>query len=212
MSAGATLFAFLGLFFPQNKMSLSSREIGKALGVSHVAVNKAALRGRIPREADGGFDLAKVKAVWVVNADQHQRARGLKALAPKVAPVPAAKPKRHEKRKPETAETPREAVDADIDPLSEDGSFLEAQRQSAWIKVQRERLQLDERSGALVDAREAAEVSETRASSEKEALLNWPARVAVEIAAQLGADERTVHQILDAQVRIFLSERCSLRV
>jgi DNA-binding GntR family transcriptional regulator len=39
----------------------SNRKLAEALGVSETAVRKALAVGRISREADGSFDVAKVK-------------------------------------------------------------------------------------------------------------------------------------------------------
>ncbi|MCU1324662.1 MAG: putative bacteriophage-related protein [Bryobacterales bacterium] len=69
-------------------MNLSARAVAEHLGVSHTAVNKAAERGRIKREPDGGFDLDKVKAAWNENVNIHQQARG--AGSRPVAAEPAA--------------------------------------------------------------------------------------------------------------------------
>src|SRR5205809_269810 len=57
-------------------MSLSARAIASKLGISHTAVNKAAATGRIQREADGGFDLEKVRKAWHENTNVAQQARG----------------------------------------------------------------------------------------------------------------------------------------
>jgi hypothetical protein len=43
---------------------MTSREIGLQLGVSHTAINKAARRGRIPREPDGSFNLERVRQAF----------------------------------------------------------------------------------------------------------------------------------------------------
>ena len=51
----------------------SNRELARQLGVSETAVRRAEKAGRIRREADGSWDLAKVKAAWAGNTDQAQQ-------------------------------------------------------------------------------------------------------------------------------------------
>ena len=47
----------------------SNRELARQLGVSETAVRRAEKAGRIGREADGTWDLAKVRAAWAGNTD-----------------------------------------------------------------------------------------------------------------------------------------------
>jgi hypothetical protein len=51
----------------------SNRELARQLGVSETAVRRAENAGRIGREADGSWDLAKVRAAWAGNTDQTQQ-------------------------------------------------------------------------------------------------------------------------------------------
>ena len=51
----------------------SNRELARQLGVSETAVRRAEKAGRIRREADGAWDLAKVKAAWADNTDPAQQ-------------------------------------------------------------------------------------------------------------------------------------------
>src|SRR5919106_3428831 len=51
----------------------SNREIARQLGVSETAVRRAEKAGRIKREPDGGWDVARVKAAWASNTDQAQQ-------------------------------------------------------------------------------------------------------------------------------------------
>jgi hypothetical protein len=46
-----------------------------------------------------------------------------------------------------------------------------------------------------------------RATAEREALLNWPARIAAGLAVKFGAPQRDVFMALDAAVRTYLEER-----
>jgi hypothetical protein len=54
----------------------SNRELARQLGVSETAVRRAEKAGRIGREADGAWDLARVRAAWTGNTDLAQQRRG----------------------------------------------------------------------------------------------------------------------------------------
>jgi hypothetical protein len=67
----------------------SNRQLAHALGVSETAVRKALAIGRISRDADGGFDIPRVKRQWAGNTDAAQQRPAQKAV-PTLRPVPAA--------------------------------------------------------------------------------------------------------------------------
>ena len=48
----------------------SNRELARQLGVSETAVRRAEKAGRMRREANGSWDLARVKALWARNTDR----------------------------------------------------------------------------------------------------------------------------------------------
>ena len=54
--------------------------------------------------------------------------------------------------------------------------------------------------------------TEARIRQDSDALLNWPARVAADIAAAVGVEERIMHRVLDQCVRTFMRERSMLPV
>jgi hypothetical protein len=51
----------------------SNRGLAREFGVSETAVRRAEKAGRIRREADGSWDLARVKAAWSDNTDPAQQ-------------------------------------------------------------------------------------------------------------------------------------------
>jgi hypothetical protein len=53
----------------------SKRELARQLGVGETAVRRAEQAGRIRREADASWDLAKVRAAWSCNTDRSQQRR-----------------------------------------------------------------------------------------------------------------------------------------
>ena len=75
----------------------SNRELARQLGVSEMAVRQAEKAGRIGREPDGAWDLAKVRAAWAGNTDPAQQRGGpsagdgsRRAARRTVKPVPEA--------------------------------------------------------------------------------------------------------------------------
>ena len=50
-------------------------ELARQLGLSETAVRRAEKAGRIKREPDGAWDLARVKAAWSRNTDRAQQRR-----------------------------------------------------------------------------------------------------------------------------------------
>ena len=62
---------------------MSKRQIAKALGVSHTAINKAIRAGRI----DPSKSLGRIRLDWDQNADPLQRARPMGSAADQPAPV-----------------------------------------------------------------------------------------------------------------------------
>src|SRR5918996_711505 len=54
----------------------SNRKLADQLGVTETAVRRAEKAGRISREADGAWDLAKVRAAWAGNTDPAQQRGG----------------------------------------------------------------------------------------------------------------------------------------
>jgi hypothetical protein len=60
----------------------SNRELARQIGVSETAVRRAEKAGRIRREADGAWDLVRVKAAWARNTDRAQQRRQHGAMKP----------------------------------------------------------------------------------------------------------------------------------
>lgn len=84
--------------------------------------------------------------------------------------------------------------------------FESRKRKEAALAGLRE-LQLKERRGELVDAEQIAAETEARFRADAEALLNWPASIAPEFAAELGIDERRAYELLNRGIHKFMRER-----
>lgn len=91
-------------------------------------------------------------------------------------------------------------------------SFSEAQRLKENYLGRLRQLEFETKSGRLIDA----DVAKTRvfelARAERDALVNWPARVAPLIAAEIGANQVALAVAMEKHVRQFLAERSEPRL
>jgi hypothetical protein len=185
----------------------SNRGLARQLGVSETAVRRAEKAGRIRREPDGGWDLAKVRAAWAGNTDPAQQreepsaGNGIRRAAQRaVKPVPEA------------------ALGAVRDTLREHGepiaagamTFMQARTANEVLKAQERRLRLQQMKGELVDRAKAVAQVFRLARDERDAWVNWPARVAA-MAADLEVDAHKLHTVLERHVGDHLAELAELR-
>ncbi len=178
----------------------SQREVARRLGVSHTALQKAQRAGRIAPEPDGGWDVDKVRARLADSSDPVRKTATL-APAPSAALRPAAPP-------------PIAAMPPTADPLprAAQNTFHDARTANEVLKAQERRLRLDERKGRLVDKARALLLVHRLAKEERDAVLAWPARVAAEMAAELGVDAHRLQTMMDARLREHLAARHDVRV
>ena len=179
-------------------MGLSIRAYARQRGVSHVAVLKAVKQGRIVLEADGTVDAAKADASWERSSDP---ARAIKSsTADKLRPVPEA-----------AVGSVRETLKEQGLPFSGSLTFVQARTAHEIAKAHLARLRLQERKGELVDRASAAALVFRLAREERDAWLNWPARVAALMAAELGVEAHPMQKVLETHVRAQLSELAEVR-
>lgn len=174
-------------------MGLSIRAYARHRGVSDAAVRKAIAAGRITPNADGTLDPAQADAQWSRNTE-----------APRVGSrTPAA----------------RAPVPADAAPSADAGaalpaggaSLLQARTVNEVVKAQTNKVRLARLKGELVDRNQAIAHVFKLARTERDAWLNWPARISAQMAARLGVDPHTLHVALEAAVREHLQELGELR-
>jgi hypothetical protein len=186
----------------------SNRELARQLGVSETAVRRAEKAGRIRRGADGAWDLATAKAAWASNTDQAQQRGGPGAgNGTRSATRRAVKP------------VPEAALGAVRDTLREHGepvsagsmTFMQARTANEVLKAQERRVRLQRMKGELVDRAKAVAQVFRLARDERDAWINWPARVAAMIAAELEVDTHELHTVLERQVREHLNELAEVR-
>src|SRR5919106_2962178 len=177
----------------------SNRELARQIGVSEMAVRRAERAGRIRRETDGSWDLAKVKAAWSDNTDQAQqrppRQRSDRPRWATLKPVPEA-----------ALGAVRETLREHGEPVAAGGpgsgpgqamTFMQARTANEVLKAQERRLRLQQMKGELVDRAKALAQVFKLARDERDAWVNWPARVAAMMAAELEVDPHHLHTVLE---------------
>jgi hypothetical protein len=183
----------------------SNRELACQLGVSETAVRRAEKAGRIRREADGSWDPARVQAAWSDNTDQAQQR----------SPRSDRRTGKHRPLKP----VPEAALGAVRDTLREHGepiaagtmTFMQARTANEVLKAQERRVRLQRMKGELVDRAKAVAQVFKLAREERDAWVNWPARVAAMMAAELELDTHKLHTVLERHVRDHLAELAEVR-
>jgi hypothetical protein len=179
-------------------MGISIRAYARHRGVTDTAVHKAIRAGRIAPEADGTIDAAKADAEWTRNSAPARA--GTQARAPRVAV-------------PESADMGRDTVrDAGTTALPAGGaSLLQARTVNEVVKAQTNKVRLARLKGELVERSQVVAHVFKLARDERDAWLNWPARVSAQMAATLEVDPHAMHLALEAAVRDHLRELGELR-
>jgi DNA primase len=184
----------------------SNRELARQLGVSETAVRRAEKAGRIKREPDGSWDPARVKTAWASNTDEAQQrpkpGAGKRSGKPaRMKPVPEA-----------ALGAVRDTLREHGEPVSAGGmTFMQARTANEVLKAQERRLRLQQMKGELVDRAKAVAQVFRLARDERDAWVNWPARVAAMIAAELEVDAHKLHTCLERHVRGHLAELAEVR-
>jgi hypothetical protein len=174
-------------------MGISIRAYARHRGVTDTAVHKAIRAGRITPEADGTIDADRADREWERNSDVPKT--GTRAKAAKVVV-------------PETGTPSNDGPAA----LPTGGtSLLQARTVNEVVKAQTNKVRLARLKGELVDRPQAIAHVFKLARSERDAWLNWPARISAQMAARLDVDPHAMHVALEAAVRAHLQELGELR-
>ena len=152
-------------------------------------------RGGFALEPDGTVDPQKADASWERSTD------------------PARNRSKPKHRQTSFARSREAAVGSVRETLKEQGlpasgnvTFVQARTAHEIAKAHLARLRLQERKGELVDRASAAALVFRLAREERDAWINWPARVAALMAAELGVEAHPMQKVLETHVRAQLSE------
>ena len=80
-------------------------------------------------------------------------------------------------------------------------TFMQARTANEVLKAQERRVRLQRMKGELVDRAKAVAQVFRLAREERDAWVNWPARVAAMMAAELEVDQHQLHTVLERHVR-----------
>jgi hypothetical protein len=198
---------------------MSEREYAARAGLSRGAIQKAKLAGRLVLHPDGSIDAAASDARRAAATDPSKQ-RGGRAPERSGSVAPEASPTASTPA-PKLKPVPNAAVAAVGDTLREHGlpppssggaTFLQAKTANEVLKSQERRLKLQKLKGELVDRARAEALVFRLARETRDAWVNWPARAAALIAAEMGADPAAMQKVLEAHVRAHLDELSEGRI
>jgi len=179
---------------------LSERQYAARVGLSRGAIQKAKATGRLVLHEDGSID---------AEASDALRARATDPSKTRRTPRPKLKP------------VPKEAVSAVGDTLKEQGmapppvgsgtTFLQARTANEVLKAQERRIRLQKLKGELIDRARALALVFRLARQERDVWVNWPARAAALMAADLGVDPAKMQKVLEKHVRAQLDELAEVK-
>ena len=189
-------------------MGISIRAYARHRGVTDTAVHKAIRSGRVTPEADGTIDADQADAQWERNTS-----------APKTGTQrPVVKVKVPEIDGPERSSAGGAGATGGMGASgsanvggSGGTSLLQARTVNEVVKAQTNKVRLARLKGELVDRPQAIAHVFKLARSERDAWLNWPARVSAQMAAKLEIDSHTMHVSLESAVREHLQELGNLQ-
>jgi len=195
-------------------MGISLRAYARHRGVTDTAVHKAIRSGRITPEPDGTIDSERVDQEWARNTDTAKK--GTRERAATVNFQQADAPSNETRDAANGGATP-----AGLGSSANSGSggstgssgtsLLQARTVNEVVKAQTNKVRLARLKGALVDRPQAIAHVFKLARSERDAWLNWPARVSAQMAVKLGLDPHPMHVALENAVREHLQELGDLR-
>ena len=192
-------------------MGVSRRSYAAQRGVSEAAVCKAIATGRIRTLADGTIDPERADSEWGAQTDpakqrgQHARQMGAetaaetaRAAATKPVPQAAIRAVANTLRDAGSGPSPGEATGGQV-------SFLRARMANEVLKAQTAKVRLEKMKAEVIDRDGATAKVFDLARRERDAWLNWPPRVAANMAAELGVDAHRIEQVLDMYPRQHLA-------
>jgi hypothetical protein len=191
---------------------MSERQYAAHVGLSRGAIQKAKAAERLVLYPDGSINAAASDARRAETTDP---SKTRKPPAPKLKPVPEA------------------AVAAVGDTLREQGlavpsvgggtTFLQAKTANEVLKAQERRIRLQKLKGELIERARALALVFRLAREERDTWVNWPARAAALMAAELSAscsdapgqqialDPAAMQKVLERHVRAHLDELAEVR-
>ena len=165
-------------------------------------MRKAIASGRITTLPDGTIDPDRADFEWGGQTDPaKQRGQQARQIGAETTAGPA--------RATVTKPVPQAALKAVADRLREAGpepgpgeatggevSFLRARMTNEVLKAQTAKVRFEKMKAEVIDRAGETAMGFDLARRERDAWLNWPARVAANMAAELGVDPHRMEQVL----------------
>lgn len=187
-------------------MGLSIRAYARRRGVTDTAVHKAIRTGRITPLSDGTIDPERADEQWTQNTSAPKAGTARQAVKVSV---------------PETRNDNAFSTSAGATMSATSGagsvggsggtSLLQARTVNEVVKAQTNKVRLARLKGELIERPQAIAHVFKLARSERDAWLNWPARISAQMAAKLEIDAHTMHVALENAVREHLGELGNLQ-
>jgi hypothetical protein len=171
---------------------LSERDYAERAGLSRSAVRKAKVAGRLVLYADGSIDPAASDARRAALTDPSKQQLGRFTPPRKEAATVDDSPR--EQAPPGTA------------------VYFQAKAKNEVLKSQHLQMKLQEMKGDLVDRARAEALVFRLGRQERDAWVNWPARVAALMASELAVEPSAMQKVLESYVRGHLEELADIRL
>ena len=189
-------------------MGLSIRAYARHRGVTDTAVHKAIRSGRINALADGTIDPDQADAQWERNTSSPKTGTQRPTIKVK---VPEFDGDVGGERSGAGAANNTSSGGGGAGSGTGGTSLLQARTVNEVVKAQTNKVRLARLKGELIDRPQAIAHVFKLARSERDAWLNWPARVSAQMAAKLEIDAHTMHVALENAVREHLQELGNLQ-
>lgn len=183
---------------------LSIRGFARREGCSDTLVRRAITQGRLKAKKDGTLDPALIGSPW-----RQANATASKADAKPARPASS--------RRSAGSQGSEKSAPGDVDSLEAEASRLLSEgggvdyaealrRKENWLALLRQ-MEYEQKSGALVEFAVAQAVLFEAFRGQRDAWLNWPAKIGPLLAAELGLEEADrVTEALTAHVHKQISE------
>jgi len=185
--------------------TMSMRAYARYRGVSDGAVRKAVSTGRITPNADGSIDVARADQEWQLNTDSAQQ-RGVHRPVPNEAIQGVKQTLADSGVTTHGGGGSGSGMGGAVGGTGGNTTLLQARTANEVLKAQTNKVRLSRLKGELVDRPEAVAHVYRMARSEREAWLNWPARVALQMASDLQVPPHRMYTLLESAVRQQLIE------
>ena len=179
------------------QQGLSVHEFAKRAGVSSTTVHTAVRAGRLTLLPEGGIDPKLLRTKWRAG-DRPKRA----ALPPKKSAAPEPEINSDGSPKKKRGRPLQKPTNAPPTTASEYAAVtLQKERSLAGLR----QLEYEQRAGSLITIDNARRVLFEQGRGSRDHWLNWPARVAPMLAAELGVEPVDALRVLTKLVHVHVS-------